>query len=206
MAFAVGPRSLYALDWFERLAIAALFSAVVWGMWASGRRDAFFWLYCVSEGLVVLFVLIRRPAAALSMRLLDWGLAVAATCLPMLVRPWGTPAVPVDLASAIVIVGIAIQLSAKLVLRRSFGVVAANRGVKRAGPYMLVRHPMYAGYMVTHIGMLLLSPLWWNAGLYAAAWIAQVARLLAEERLLLQDEAYRAYAGQVRHRLIPGVF
>jgi protein-S-isoprenylcysteine O-methyltransferase Ste14 len=206
MAMAVGPRSLSALDWFERLAIAALFSAVVWSMWSSGRRDAFFWLYCVSEGLVVLFVLIRRPAATLSMRLRDWLLAITATALPMLVKPDGVPFVHVDVASAFVILGIAIQLSAKLVLRRSFGVVAANRGVKRSGPYMLVRHPMYLGYMITHIGMLLLSPLWWNAGLYAAAWIAQVARLMAEERLLLQDEAYKAYAGQVRYRLLPGLF
>jgi protein-S-isoprenylcysteine O-methyltransferase Ste14 len=175
-------------------------------MWSSGRRDAFFWLYCVSEGLVVLFVLIRRPAATLSMRLRDWLLAITATALPMLVKPGGVPFVHVDIASGLVILGIAIQLSAKLVLRRSFGVVAANRGVKRSGPYMLVRHPMYLGYMVTHVGMLMLSPLWWNAALYAAAWIAQVARLMAEERLLLQDEAYQAYAGQVRHRLIPGVF
>jgi len=203
---AVGPRSLSALDWFERLAIAALFSTVVWMMWSSGRRDAFFWLYCVSEGLVVLFVLIRRPAATLSMRLQDWLLAITATALPMLVKPGGVPFVHVDVASGIVIVGIAIQLSAKLVLRRSFGVVAANRGVKRSGPYMLVRHPMYLGYMVTHVGMLLLSPLGWNAALYAAAWIAQVLRLMAEERLLLTDEAYQAYAGQVRYRLIPGVF
>lgn len=203
---AVGPRSLSALDWFERLAIAALFSAVVWSMWSSGRRDAFFWLYCASEGLVVLFVLIRRPATTLSMRLRDWLLAITATALPMLVKPGGVPFVHVDVASAFVILGIAIQLSAKLVLRRSFGVVAANRGVKRSGPYMLVRHPMYLGYMVTHIGMLMLSPLWWNAGLYAVAWIAQVARLMAEERLLLLDEAYKAYAGQVRHRLIPGLF
>jgi protein-S-isoprenylcysteine O-methyltransferase Ste14 len=206
MAFAVGPRSLSALDWFERLAIAALFSAVVWSMWSTGRRDAFFWLYCASEGLVVLFVLIRRPAGALTLRLSDWLLAVTATALPMLVRGGATPLIWTDAAMALVLAGIAIQLSAKLILRRSFGVVAANRGVKQSGPYMFVRHPMYAGYLVTHVGMLMLSPLAWNASLYALAWAVQIARLLAEERLLNQDATYQAYAQRVRYRLIPGVF
>ncbi len=34
----------------------------------------------------------------------------------------------------------------KVLLGLSFGVVAANRGVKIGGPYSFIRHPMYAGY------------------------------------------------------------
>ena len=62
------------------------------------------------------------------------------------------------IAEAITISGFVLQLSAKLTLRRSFGVVAANRGVKASGPYRLVRHPMYAGYALTHVGFLLAGP------------------------------------------------
>ena len=33
-------------------------------------------------------------------------------------------------------------------LGRSFGVVAANRGIKSRGPYSFVRHPIYLGFLV----------------------------------------------------------
>ncbi|MDB5463862.1 MAG: hypothetical protein JWP23_2251, partial [Phenylobacterium sp.] len=41
---------------------------------------------------------------------------------------------------------------------------------------------------------------------YAVAWPVQIARLLREERWLFADPAYRAYASEVRFRLIPGAF
>src|SRR5438093_1166549 len=84
-----------------------------------------------------------------------------------------------------------------------FGLAAANRGVKRAGPYRLLRHPMYAGYALTQIAFLLLNPGLWNLAVYALSWGVQVLRIRAEERVLLEDPAYRAYAGEVRYRLLP---
>ncbi|MDB5724736.1 MAG: isoprenylcysteine carboxyl methyltransferase, partial [Novosphingobium sp.] len=46
----------------------------------------------------------------------------------------------------------------------------------------------------------------YNLAIYVIGWTAQILRLLAEERLLGQDPAYREYMAQVRWRLIPGVF
>jgi protein-S-isoprenylcysteine O-methyltransferase Ste14 len=102
--------------------------------------------------------------------------------------------------------GFALQISAKLTLRRSFGIVAANRGVKVGGPYRFVRHPMYAGYVMTHVGFLLHNPSLWNFGVYGLAFGCQVARILAEERVLLQDQGYRDFAARTRYRLLFGVF
>jgi protein-S-isoprenylcysteine O-methyltransferase Ste14 len=102
--------------------------------------------------------------------------------------------------------GFLLQVAAKLTLRRSFGVVAANRGVKASGPYRLVRHPMYAGYILTQLGFLLAAPVLWNLLVYAVLWSFQVLRIRAEERVLRQDPAYQALAGQVRWRLIPGLY
>jgi protein-S-isoprenylcysteine O-methyltransferase Ste14 len=45
-----------------------------------------------------------------------------------------------------------------------------------------------------------------NAVLYALALAFQVARIHREERVLRLDPAYRAFADQVRYRLLPGVF
>jgi protein-S-isoprenylcysteine O-methyltransferase Ste14 len=102
--------------------------------------------------------------------------------------------------------GLYIQISAKLILGRSFGILAANRGIKVDGPYRVIRHPIYAGYTVTHIGFLLAFPSLWNAVLYSTELAIQITRLLREEFLLKQDQTYRDYASRVRYRLIPMIF
>ena len=66
------------------------------------------------------------------------------------------------------LLGLLVQIAAKLALWRSFGVVPANRGVKTRGPYRLLRHPMYAGYTLTHIGFLIGFPSLSNTLLYAS--------------------------------------
>jgi len=42
--------------------------------------------------------------------------------------------------------------------------------------------------------------------IYAAAWCAQVLRVLEEERVLQRDPTYAAYSITVSFRVIPGVF
>jgi protein-S-isoprenylcysteine O-methyltransferase Ste14 len=164
-------------------------------------------LLLLSETAVLIFALIRRPTEAITRRMGDWLLAITATAAPLLVVP-GSNLLPalVGLGVMLVLLGNLGQAAAKLALRRSFGIAPANRGVKVSGPYALVRHPMYAGYLLVHIGNLLLffSPL--NLAIYIVGWTAQILRLQAEEKLLSQDGAYRAYREKVRWRLIPGLF
>ena len=104
------------------------------------------------------------------------------------------------------LVGLAIHVGAKLSLLRSFGIVAADRGVKRRGLYAVMRHPMYAGYILTHIGFLLASPSWWNLGVYVMAWSFLIARIFAEEKVLSANPDYQGYMTGVSYRLLPGVF
>jgi protein-S-isoprenylcysteine O-methyltransferase Ste14 len=203
-----------ALDWAERLAVAGLFAGLVAAKAGAGEIDAFFWLYLLSEGLVVVFMMTRRPADRLSPAPRDWLLAAAATVLPLfassappaLAAPLPLPAAPFEAGLALYLFGAVWQIWAKLTLRRSFGVIAANRGVKSAGPYRFMRHPMYCGYFATQLAILLVAPLAWNGVLYGATWLAQGLRLMGEERLLKEDPSYRAYAARTRFRLIPGLF
>jgi protein-S-isoprenylcysteine O-methyltransferase Ste14 len=194
------------LDWGERLAVCALFSALVVSKIAAHETGWFFYLYCLSEGLVVLFIIARRGADSVTVRPLDWALAIVATLLPMLAKGGGEGLINPNVGVMVFLVGLSWQVWAKLILRRSFGIVAANRGVKRTGPYRYMRHPMYFGYLLTHIGLFLTSPIGWNVAIYGLAWAAQIARILAEERLLGADKAYADYAKDVRFRLIPFVF
>jgi protein-S-isoprenylcysteine O-methyltransferase Ste14 len=164
-------------------------------------------LLLISESMVVLFILLRRPTETISRRGWDWTVGMAGTLLPLLaIAPHGEAMAPARVVEAVMIAGFLLQISAKLTLRRSFGVVAANRGVKASGPYRLIRHPMYAGYALTHIGFLLAGPTLWNFGVYAATVALQVRRILAEERVLNQDSAYHELTKATRYRLVPLVF
>ncbi|HET6970191.1 MAG TPA: isoprenylcysteine carboxylmethyltransferase family protein, partial [Phenylobacterium sp.] len=134
------------------------------------------------------------------------AIALAGTTAGLMVRPGGQAVVPELAAGLVMIAGGLVSLSAKICLNRSFGLTAANRGVKRTGPYRVVRHPMYAGYILTQAGFLLAHFTAWNAAIYAAAWGLQLLRIAAEEKVLSEDPAYRDYAAVVRARLAPGVY
>ncbi len=195
------------LDLFEQAAVLALYAWLVARLWP-GEFSASNWyplLLLLSEGLVVVLLLIRRPTDRISTRGFDWFLAAGGTFVVLLVGKGGAP-LHGPLGAVLMLFGLTIHVGAKLSLFRSFGVVAANRGVKVGGLYRLVRHPMYAGYMLTHIGFLLVAPSLWNLAVYAAAWAFLVARIYAEEKVLGEDPAYQEFKGRVRYRLLPGVF
>lgn len=170
----------------------------------AGATDPRVYAVLVVDGIVLAFILARRPTTDISLRWQDWAWALTATLAPLLLFP--VPPLAPNAGLALVFAGMAVSLSAKLILRRSFGIVAANRGVKVSGPYRFVRHPMYGGYVITHLGTLLLLPHIWNWVLFLFAWTAMAMRIAAEERVLGQDPSYSSYMTQVRYRLLPGIF
>ncbi len=195
------------LDRAEQVVIVLLWALLAQRVY--GSANPFAPLIMVAETSVLIFVLIRRRAREISLRLGDWLLAATATYAPLLIMPANTPEalrVMLPLAVALVLFGNVVQIAAKLFLRRSFGIAPANRGIKRDGMYRFVRHPMYAGYLFVHLGILMLMPTLLNLVIYAIGWWAQILRLLAEERLLSHDPDYRDYMKGTRWRLIPGVF
>lgn len=191
------------LDWFERSAIVLLFAWLSYRIYGSLDETPFNLFFLISEGAVALFVLLRRTTDQISVKPFDWAVGVAGTMLPMLLIPsgngWSGGAV-------CLIAGVALALGAKFSLRRSFGVVAANRGIKSDGLYGVVRHPMYLGYFLANAGVLMLNPSILNAGLLSLWTACQVARIQAEEHVLLQDPIYLAHSRKVRFRLLPLVY
>jgi protein-S-isoprenylcysteine O-methyltransferase Ste14 len=197
------------LDLVERLMILALYVWLVARLVTSMAegRTLINGLPLVSEGLVLVFILVRRTTDEVSHHPAEWGLAFVATCGPLLVSPSrGEALVSPAVAVFIWIFGMFLQVSAKVALGRSFGCVPAHRGLKLGGPYHLIRHPMYVGYLLSHIAFLLVNPTLINFGLYAVCDALQIPRILAEERLLRRDPAYRTYCDDVPWRAIPGIF
>ena len=197
------PSRAALLDGTERVFILMLYSFLVWRFVGGLFETPANALFLVSEGLIAAFVLFRRPTEAITLRYRDWITGVVGTALPMMLQPTGGGMAG---GAVMLLVGVCIAIVAKLSLRRSFGVVAANRGVKRSGLYTAVRHPMYLGYLLANSGVLLLNPSVWNAGLLFVWFGMIVARIHAEERILGQDPAYRDFAADVRFRLVPRIW
>jgi protein-S-isoprenylcysteine O-methyltransferase Ste14 len=102
--------------------------------------------------------------------------------------------------------GLLVVIAGKLTLGRSFGIVPANRGVVIAGPYTLVRHPIYAGYLISHVAFWLAYPTAWNIAVLVVTDAALVLRALCEERVLAADQTYQTYCRRVAWHLVPGLF
>ncbi len=176
-----------------------------WGNFRqTGRLTSLFWM--VSEGLLVLLFVFRRESKAVSRSLPDWTVALGDSFLVLLVRPVEHALIPDGIGVVLQFLGTAFEVSGKVALGRSFGIVPANRGIIVRGPYRIVRHPIYLGYLVTHTGFLLSNWSARNLVIYGAVYVFQVLRILSEERFLAQDAVYREYRERVRYRMIPGLF
>lgn len=159
------------------------------------------------EAFTAFLFVVRRPPLATSARPLAWISASLGAFAMLGARPIAHPnAGPFEAMEIVQLVGFAIVLIALGALGRSFGIVAANRGIKTNGLYARVRHPAYSGYLVSYLGYVAESPSARNIALLVVGTAAQLVRMSEEERMLKLDDAYRAYLARVRRRLIPFVY
>lgn len=161
-------------------------------------------LFAIVESVFVYMAMTRRPAVELSKSWPAWLVAYLGTFAPLFLYPS---------QSIDSIVGHAIQVAGVLLiglsigsLGRSFGLVAANRGVVTSGMYCWVRHPLYMAYFVNVAGFLI-NNLSWRNTVITLVWVAaQLARIQHEEALLRGDRVYAQYTDRVRWRVIPYVY
>jgi protein-S-isoprenylcysteine O-methyltransferase Ste14 len=170
-----------------------------------GQRLRIIPLVILETVIVVLFVL-RRPAQIQSRRPLDWAFGLAGSYAPMFMRPGVASGVLAPVGEVLGVVGVSAAVVAVVFLGRSFGIVAANRGLKTGGLYGVVRHPMYGGYLLTYVGYVLSYPSLKNAFLVGGTLAIQVTRALMEERVLANDPLYREYLRRTPWRFIPYVY
>jgi protein-S-isoprenylcysteine O-methyltransferase Ste14 len=161
-------------------------------------------LFWIEQMWFVVAFLIRRPPRAVSGRLGSWLVAAGGTFGGLLLRPSGAhPPWGVTAGFGLQVAGLVIAIVSLLALGRSFGFVAADRGLKTRGPYAVVRHPVYASYLLIQSGYVAQSLSPRNVAVLVCVTACNVGRVLAEERLLAGSSAYLAYQRQVRWRLVP---
>lgn len=196
-------------DIVARITIGALFALLCVNILVEFLRTGHVTglLLLTSESLVVVLTVLRRPARTVDRSALAAVTTVLSVAGPPLLRPINVPPFAPDALTAFVsATGLAIVIVGKMMLGRSFGLVPANRGVVARGPYNIVRHPIYAGYLVIHVGFLAAHPAPLNMAIMLVADTALVVRALLEERVLGTDREYQAYCQRVGWHLVPGVF
>lgn len=198
-------------EWLLRgFALAALsFFLARWGQ--AFIADPTRWtiaLLLISEGYTLLLVLCARRASQRDLSPSVMAATIYAATFFVLLSPDGTMRLaPEALGAALLLLSMAWQFTAKVFLGRSFGLLPAQRGVVIAGPYRFVRHPIYFGYLIGHVGFLLANFSWRNVAVLALLYVAQVHRIQREEAVLAATSGdYRDYQQRVRWRLLPGVY
>jgi protein-S-isoprenylcysteine O-methyltransferase Ste14 len=143
---------------------------------------------------VCLLVFAHTPAsqAPVPMRILAWLSAFVP--MAMQVRPleaWaGLP-------------GLVLSLWAMTSLGRSFSIEPAARGLVRRGPYRWLRHPMYAGELLSCLGVCVFHPSLQNLVVVLVFLLSLIVRIRAEEQIVA---GYAEYAKSTRWRLIPNLW
>jgi protein-S-isoprenylcysteine O-methyltransferase Ste14 len=194
------------------LAFCNLILAVCFGLFAYAHALNFLRYQRVSNLLIVaketldaFFFLARRAPSKTSKSAYHWAVGIGATFGPALFRPVERP---LDLSSgqALQFAGLALQVIGIISLNRSFGIVAANRGIKTNGLYRFVRHPLYSAYLIQHIGYVINNLSAINCLTFGVVTGLQLLRITFEEGFLTQDPAYLEYTKRTRWRLIPLIF
>jgi protein-S-isoprenylcysteine O-methyltransferase Ste14 len=207
------PRRLFSptvSDFIARASIGALFTLMSINIFTDYIRTGHVTglLLLVGESLVVVLTILRRRANIVDRSAAAAIMTTVSLAGPALLRATDGHAsiVPDQMTALVSSVGLVLVVIGKITLGRSFGVVPANRGVVVRGPYSFVRHPIYTGYLITHVSFLVAHPAPWNFSVILIADVALIVRALMEERVLSADAAYQQYCRRVGWHLVPGVF
>ena len=126
---------------------------------------------------------------------------------------WSVPfSLPVKLVALLIILAGYALGSYALVANRYFsGMVRIqterNHHVVSSGPYRWMRHPGYAGTIITYLAIpFFLDSLWALVPAIIISALLVLRTAWEDETLQAELEGYQAYARQIRYRLLPGVW
>jgi protein-S-isoprenylcysteine O-methyltransferase Ste14 len=174
-----------ALRWLGVAGVCAFYTLIIWSYLRRGRAVA-------TSGSVT------AHACAVIATLTPFALPLLQATPPGFARQLA--------ADCLVLAGVAWSLWSIHSLGSSFSVLAQARRVADRGPYRWVRHPLYAGEILSALGLAIAA--WSPAaiGLWLAFCVMQGYRAVREEQVLLRAlPAYRVYRARTA-ALLPGIF
>lgn len=160
-------------------------------------------------GLVITFLMIRRPAVHKAPGLAPRLTALVGCALPSLLallpRVTTSPS-SAAITSAIAFSGTIVAIISVFSLGRSFSVFPQARGLVTDGPYRIVRHPIYLAELAMAAAFVwdIVQP--WPIVMICFTGGVQIMRMHFEERILSETfPSYHEYAKRTS-RLVPGIY
>ncbi|HEY1836418.1 MAG TPA: isoprenylcysteine carboxylmethyltransferase family protein [Rhizomicrobium sp.] len=148
--------------------------------------------------------------ALLAAAVLAWRILVLTHALRGL-RPYlvNTSAVPGIAGVALCAVGVGIAIAARIQIGRNWGMPMArkeNPELITTGPYAVIRHPIYTGFLLAMLGSALGESIVWLVP-FAIAGLYFTASAFREEKTMAEQfpEQYAAYRARTK-MLVPFVF
>ena len=161
-------------------------------------------LLAAQAGFASFWMIFRKPSSkesSWSIQLLAWTSAFVPLALQssdqvssVYVAPW---------RQCLSLPGLLLMLWSFWSLGDAFSIAPATRHLVTGGPYRFIRHPMYAGEILSLFGLCLGSPSLWNWIVLSLFVFSVQTRISHEEALF---ERYPIYAQFVKWRMIPGVW
>jgi protein-S-isoprenylcysteine O-methyltransferase Ste14 len=163
-------------------------------------------VWIVGAIVMGVFSLIRIPPRTVMINLRSISATAGMLMLPCLMRP-GVASVGLFATAGLAfeLIGVVATQVARIYMGRSFGLLPANRGIVTHGPFAMVRHPIYMGWLTMSAGYALSFPSVRNMLLVAVAVPFMMWRIEQEEQLLTDDPDFVAYCERVPCQLVPGL-
>lgn len=150
----------------------------------------------------------RRPPVRVTTNPWFWLLAFVATYgavgFGLFVQPGG-PLAPAIVTNTIAVLSLSITACARFSLGRNIGFVPAQRRLVSSGVYGYMRHPVYSGYFLALLGLILRAYSPFNLWVVVVLTGLFMYKSVVEENFLKIDPQYAEYMQKVRFRWIPGV-
>jgi protein-S-isoprenylcysteine O-methyltransferase Ste14 len=147
------------------------------------QTQLLFFLLLVLRDFAAGYFFLKRNEATEKAALFPSSMAYVSSAIPLLYfGPIGASKAFILGADLLSIVGFLMVAFATLELGTSIGIAPANRGPVRSGIYRRIKHPMYTGYVLSEVGLVLLNPL--NAVLFLVSTILYFIRAGFEQKIL----------------------
>jgi protein-S-isoprenylcysteine O-methyltransferase Ste14 len=164
-------------------------------------------VWAIGAGLMGLLSLVRVPPKTVAINVGTISATAGMMIVPAMMQPSvATVGTLYSVGVAIEIAGVVLTQVARLYLGRRFGLLPANRGIVSSGPFRVVRHPIYSGWLLLSVGFTLIYPSLRNMLVILTVLPFMVWRVAQEESLLKADAGYRAYLEHVHYRILPFIF